>query len=184
MQMFHLLQQSLTFKAVTLQYDPDDLQLHRSSYRKHKRRASTFYSAMHASVQEPVEKEAVTPNKSRTGFPEPFNEDRNTTLPHPDADTSPNATIEAPDFDLTRTHSRSSFLHRKHNAHHLWGRHESLEKLYDNITYADDNASADHREGHSSTEQSNEGDVVGDRDTNEDGERKHGILKKLISHKS
>jgi hypothetical protein len=35
--------------------------------------------------------------------------DRNTTLPHPDADTSENATIEAPDISLSRTNSRHSF---------------------------------------------------------------------------
>lgn len=58
-----------------------------------------------------------------TGFPEPLSPDRNTTLPHPDADTSLNATIEAPEnMDLTRTHSRRSFLHgrtrlRKHSIH-------------------------------------------------------------------
>ena len=43
--------------------------------------------------------------------------DRNTTLPHPDADTSKNATIEAQDVPLERTHSRRSFLH-KHGRHH------------------------------------------------------------------
>ena len=78
-------------------------------------------------------------------------EDRNTTLPHPEADTSPNATIEGLDFNLTRTHSKSSFRHAKsHGSHSL--RHplnrskysagatsigSDLSSLYDNIQYAD-----------------------------------------------
>lgn len=129
--------------------------------------------------------------KKNTGFPEPFSEDRNTTLPHPDADTSPNATIEAPDLDLTRTHSRSSFLHRNgrhHNGHHLFGRHDSLDKMYANITYADDEAgSKDHPEGPKT------GDVdaekmetngvdggVQSRPQSSQGEKKKGVLKKLV----
>ncbi|KAM5352277.1 hypothetical protein ACJ41O_005000 [Fusarium nematophilum] len=50
-----------------------------------------------------------------TGFPEPFNDFRNTTLPHPDADLSPNACISqedvSPDRALSRT--RRSFLRKK-----------------------------------------------------------------------
>ena len=42
--------------------------------------------------------------------------DRNTTLSHPDADTSKNATIEAPDIALERTHSRRSFRHHRHHS--------------------------------------------------------------------
>ncbi|CZT53388.1 uncharacterized protein RSE6_14908 [Rhynchosporium secalis] len=42
-----------------------------------------------------------------TGFHEPLSEDRNTTLPHPDADTSPNATMEAP--EITPKHHGSAF---------------------------------------------------------------------------
>jgi hypothetical protein len=50
-----------------------------------------------------------------TGFPEPLSPDRNTTLPHPSADTSKNATIEAGDLELTRTRSKSRFLHSRHH---------------------------------------------------------------------
>ncbi|KAL4725115.1 hypothetical protein ACLX1H_007261 [Fusarium chlamydosporum] len=50
-----------------------------------------------------------------TGFPEPFNSLRNTTLPHPDADLSPNACLSQEDIDpdhaLMRT--RRSFLRKK-----------------------------------------------------------------------
>ncbi|EHK41316.1 uncharacterized protein TrAtP1_004768 [Trichoderma atroviride] len=51
-----------------------------------------------------------------TGFPEPFDKWSNTTLPHPDADLSPNACIShdelAGDHALKR--KRLSFLHRRH----------------------------------------------------------------------
>ncbi|KAI8669124.1 hypothetical protein NCS57_00726400 [Fusarium keratoplasticum] len=50
-----------------------------------------------------------------TGFPEPFNDVRNTTLPHPDADLSPNACISQEDIDPNRalTRTRRSFLRKK-----------------------------------------------------------------------
>jgi len=73
---------------------------------------------MNASVQDPPQAEAQRgAHKQYTGFPEPLSPDRNTTLPHPDADTSGNAAIGADDVPLTRTHSRirsMSSLHR-HN---------------------------------------------------------------------
>ncbi|TQV99367.1 hypothetical protein V2A60_004846 [Cordyceps javanica] len=49
-----------------------------------------------------------------TGFPEPFALVRNTTLPHPDADLSPNACIGQDDVhaDLVMRRSTLSFLHR------------------------------------------------------------------------
>ncbi|OAQ97953.1 hypothetical protein LLEC1_05238 [Akanthomyces lecanii] len=49
-----------------------------------------------------------------TGFPEPFGSVRNTTLPHPDADLSPNACIGQDDVhaDLVLRRSHRSFLHR------------------------------------------------------------------------
>ncbi|KAF4461243.1 hypothetical protein FALBO_11955 [Fusarium albosuccineum] len=50
-----------------------------------------------------------------TGFPEPFNDVRNTTLPHPDADLSPNACISQEDIDPDRAmvRTRRSFLRKK-----------------------------------------------------------------------
>lgn len=137
-------------------------------------------------------------SKKNTGFPEPFSEDRNTTLTHPDADTSPNATIEAPALDLTRTHSRSSFLHRNgrhHSGHHLFGRHESLEKMYANIMYADDEAGCNgYPEGHEpgdvdgeKTEPNSVDGMVESRPQSSQGEKggekKKGILKKLAVRK-
>lgn len=49
-----------------------------------------------------------------TGFPEPFAALRNTTLPHPDADLSPNACIGQDDIhaDLVMKRRGMSFLHR------------------------------------------------------------------------
>lgn len=90
---------------------------------------------MPTNVQDLPAKEVNVLNK-HTGFPEPLSPDRNTTLPHPDADTSPNATIEAPD-DLTRIHSRNSFLHRRHHSKNSFGRIDPMKGLYDNIKYAD-----------------------------------------------
>ncbi|PKS07557.1 hypothetical protein jhhlp_006161 [Lomentospora prolificans] len=58
-----------------------------------------------------------------TGFPEPFCGDRNTTLPHPEANLSPDATLEADDIDPSKAlrRSRRSFLaknkYRKTLAH-------------------------------------------------------------------
>ncbi|KAF4981431.1 hypothetical protein FZEAL_2779 [Fusarium zealandicum] len=50
-----------------------------------------------------------------TGFPEPFNDVRNTTLPHPEADLSPDACISQEDVDPRRALSRTrrSFLRKK-----------------------------------------------------------------------
>ncbi|ESA42640.1 hypothetical protein GE21DRAFT_8081 [Neurospora crassa] len=47
-----------------------------------------------------------------TGFPEPFNGDRNTTLPHPEANLSPNATLGEEDISTERAlmRARNSFL--------------------------------------------------------------------------
>ncbi|KAL6810815.1 hypothetical protein GGI42DRAFT_349791 [Trichoderma sp. SZMC 28013] len=49
-----------------------------------------------------------------TGFPEPFDQLSNTTLPHPDADLSPNACISHDDLagDHALKRKRLSFLHR------------------------------------------------------------------------
>jgi hypothetical protein len=56
-----------------------------------------------------------------TGFPEPFNGMRNTTLPHPDADMSPNACISQDDLnvEMAMKRRRHSFLrkHRRTTSH-------------------------------------------------------------------
>ncbi|KEZ38657.1 hypothetical protein SAPIO_CDS10669 [Scedosporium apiospermum] len=55
-----------------------------------------------------------------TGFPEPFCGSRNTTLPHPEANLSPDATLEASDIDPSRalTRTRRSFLAKKSKYRH------------------------------------------------------------------
>jgi len=83
-------------------------------------------------VQEVARRDSVA--KQNTGFPEPLSADRNTTLHHPDADTSNNAAIEAKDVPLERTHSRRSFLHKHgRNSSSLSGKltPEKLETRYE-----------------------------------------------------
>ncbi|KAH6610808.1 hypothetical protein Trco_000828 [Trichoderma cornu-damae] len=59
-----------------------------------------------------------------TGFPEPFDQWSNTTLPHPDADLSPNACISHDDLagDHALKRKRLSFLRRrKHKRNPMHG---------------------------------------------------------------
>lgn len=55
---------------------------------------------------------SLRPRSRDTGFPTPFCGTRNTTLPHPDADLSPNASISADDIAVNKVLSRQrrSFL--------------------------------------------------------------------------
>ncbi|CZT13115.1 uncharacterized protein RAG0_16695 [Rhynchosporium agropyri] len=78
-----------------------------------------------------------------TGFHEPLSEDRNTTLPHPDADTSPNATMEAPEITPVRSHRSFLSIHHSSNStyqkHHGCAFHpKEIEKsgMYDNTQSA------------------------------------------------
>lgn len=89
---------------------------------------------MNTYIQELPEK---SHSPRHTGFPEPLSIDRNTTLPHPDADTSPGATIESADIDLVRTHSRLSFRGRHRSGKHIKNSLVVPEDLYKNIQYAD-----------------------------------------------
>ncbi|KFY45060.1 hypothetical protein V494_01189 [Pseudogymnoascus sp. VKM F-4513 (FW-928)] len=71
--------------------------------------------------------------KRNTGFPEPLSKDRNTTLPHPDADTSEGATIEAQEvIVLNHTRPLRSILPFQHrfNGNSKGG---IIGGLYDNI---------------------------------------------------
>ncbi|KAG9245049.1 hypothetical protein BJ878DRAFT_38877 [Calycina marina] len=73
-----------------------------------------------------------------TGFLEPLSPDRNTTLPHPEADTSQNATIEGADSSLEKVHSRRSFRGHGRNHSSRSGKITLEDNLrYDNIQYAD-----------------------------------------------
>jgi len=147
---------------------------------------------MNANVQEPLGMERNSLGKD-TGFPEPLSLDRNTTLPHPDADTSPHAAIESADIDLHRTHSRLSFM--RHYSKHK-GSHLSVP-LYDNIEYADaSHENSDVRTIENDVEKRD--DLVDPPKTVEEyvemedrddqgyrpGERKKGVLRKLNLHKA
>ncbi|TPX14398.1 uncharacterized protein E0L32_005362 [Thyridium curvatum] len=62
--------------------------------------------------QSPTSTVSSRPGSRDTGFPEPFNGDRNTTLPHPEANLSPDACITADDISVAKVfhRSRRSFL--------------------------------------------------------------------------
>ncbi|KAF4628680.1 hypothetical protein G7Y89_g9470 [Cudoniella acicularis] len=93
---------------------------------------------MHAAqvdVQEFPAKEVNSMGKG-TGFSEPLSSFSNTTLPHPDADTSKNATIVAEDIAPVRTHMRRSFLGRHHPKVTSGSLTAEECGMYDNIQYA------------------------------------------------
>ncbi|TVY83116.1 hypothetical protein LSUE1_G001571 [Lachnellula suecica] len=148
------------------------------------------------SVQEPVCKEKPVA-KNNTGFPEPLCEDRNTTLPHPEAKTDKNATIESHDVIPHRAHMRHiSFLNRHHSHQKSKGGELVLEpdKMYANIQYADGShangvEAPTEKNGEDATEGSVEDGTLengaGARDPQgyREGERKKGVLRKLNLHK-
>jgi hypothetical protein len=145
---------------------------------------------MNANIQTPPSKEVNSRNRD-TGFPEPLSNDRNTTLPHPDADTSPNATMEAPDLNLVRTRSRRSFLHGRHSHSRKNSKFDSgvsLEKtagLYDNIQYA--GGSIEDRSAKEIEKEVNGKvglvDAPASPGLTDEGEKKKGVLRKLNLHK-
>jgi len=165
-----------------------------------------------AHVQELPAQETAKGSNKDTGFPEPLSEDRNTTLPHPEADTTPGATIEAPDIALSRTRSRHSI--------HLPGRGHSRKSskigngtmatmstmaspngsvmdvngsLYGNIEYADGTKERSSVDGIGGREEPGDGEenlgqdgVNGEKRDEQgykEGERKKGVLRKLQLHK-
>jgi len=87
-------------------------------------------------VQETPSPQSSTRSK-HTGFHEPLSPHRNTTLPHPDADTSENATLEATDLPLEKLHSRRHLLHHRNHSSRS-GKITPEDSLwYDNIQYSD-----------------------------------------------
>lgn len=145
---------------------------------------------MNANVQDPPRKEVNSRNRD-TGFPEPLSNDRNTTLPHPDADTSPNATMEAPDLNLVRTRSRRSFLHGRHSHSRKNSKFDSgvslgsTAGLYDNVQYAD--GSTEDRSAKEIEKEVKARDDLVDAPAStsliNEGEKKKGVLKKLNLHR-
>jgi len=145
-------------------------------------------------VQQPPKQRKKTGKLNRdTGFPEPLSEDRNTTLPHPAADTGPNAVLEgdAGSLSLTVPRTRRSFLSR--NKSPKGGLIALPIELNDNSRYG--NGGQDIANTRGSSEDSSEqganeevprdsGVAMGDnekRDEHEymEKERKKGVLKIL-----
>ncbi|KAG5933612.1 hypothetical protein E4U53_000934 [Claviceps sorghi] len=57
-------------------------------------------------IQPPPRRPTTQKGPRDTGFPEPLDKDRNTTLPHPDADLSPSASLSSDDVSTPRTMKR------------------------------------------------------------------------------
>ncbi|KFY50351.1 hypothetical protein V496_09391 [Pseudogymnoascus sp. VKM F-4515 (FW-2607)] len=85
-----------------------------------------------------------------TGFPEPLSLDRNTTLPHPDADLSPDACIES--FDPP---SRSSSRFRFSSSRRVSSKgFIDPKKVYKNTLYVDSTTTVGAKPGSSSSKDS------------------------------
>ncbi|KAK2594407.1 hypothetical protein QQS21_007913 [Conoideocrella luteorostrata] len=69
-------------------------------------------------IMSPARKTSTKREPRDTGFPEPFHNGPNTTLPHPDADLSPNATLSYEDVSAERMMKRHrlSFLKKNKRA--------------------------------------------------------------------
>ncbi|KFY87823.1 hypothetical protein V500_06734 [Pseudogymnoascus sp. VKM F-4518 (FW-2643)] len=72
-----------------------------------------------------------------TGFPEPLSLQRNTTLPHPDANLSPNACIESSGIPLARSSSRFHFSSSRRVSSKGF---IDPNHVYENIHYVDSTA--------------------------------------------
>ncbi|KAF8254015.1 hypothetical protein K440DRAFT_592783 [Wilcoxina mikolae CBS 423.85] len=53
-----------------------------------------------------------------TGFPEPFSQDRNTTLPHPEAATRPHEELPESILEASKRHRASRMIPGKHHKSH------------------------------------------------------------------
>lgn len=162
-----------------------------------KQQDTAMPSATPTAVQQPPNQEKIAGKD--TGFPEPLSPDRNTTLPHPDADTSKNATIEGADVPLSKVHSRRSLRGHGRNHSSRSGKITAEEGLrYDNIQYADGSKESTGEskqdsaakfvdapaDGEVKQEQTLDGakEGRGEEDAHE-AERKKGLLKKLHMQK-
>ncbi|RKF60818.1 hypothetical protein OnM2_047036 [Erysiphe neolycopersici] len=85
-------------------------------------------------------KSQLKSQRRETGFPEPFCPHRNTTLPHPEADTSPNPTIEASMSHKLNSERRPNSIQnafRRLNEQHLFKeRTLSNNEAFDKSKYA------------------------------------------------
>ncbi|KFX96044.1 hypothetical protein O988_05514 [Pseudogymnoascus sp. VKM F-3808] len=73
-----------------------------------------------------------------TGFREPFSTDRNTTLPHPSADISPQASLEASDITIERSILRLLKYSRKRSYSSKQKGFLNLGNKYNDMQDADD----------------------------------------------
>jgi len=160
-----------------------------------------------AAVQKPPKQETGGLLNKNTGFPEPLSHHSNTTLPHPSADTSPNACIESADVPISRTHTRhSSFqLPRigsgrpKAKGPLASGLISPTDGLPDGIPWVDGSteqkgleeltlgataATGQHYgEGHEEESEDQRAERERDEQGHREGERKKGLLRKLHLHK-
>lgn len=133
---------------------------------------------MNANMQEPTGMERNYSGRD-TGFPEPLSHERNTTLRHPEADTSPFATLESTELDIHRSHSRLSLrrLHSKHKGSLL-----SIP-LHEEVEYTDE-TEKDAKQTDSDKTAEEYSEMEGKDDQGyRSGERKKGMLQKLSLHR-
>ncbi len=146
---------------------------------------------------------SIIPYKASTK--QPSLPDSNTTLPHPSADTSPNACIESADVNISRTHSRHSSFQLRNNRPKAKGSLASglispTNGLPDGIPWAD--GSTERKDAdqppRSATVATGQPKGRSERDESEDQrvergregqgyqevERKKGLLRKLPLHKA
>ncbi|KAF7861366.1 hypothetical protein EAF04_007931 [Stromatinia cepivora] len=138
--------------------------------------------SMNANMQEPMGMERNYSGRD-TGFPEPLCHDRNTTLRHPEADTSPYATLESTELDIHRSHSRLSLrrLHSKHKGSFL------SVPLHEEVEYTDETEKDDVKQNDLADPDKTEEEYVEmegkDDQGYRSGERKKGMLQKLSLHR-
>jgi len=169
---------------------PPDLPLSLNfRHRKYKDHLAIAMASVHD-----LPKHQTTAGKG-TGFPEPFSEDRNTTLPHPDADTSKNATLEAEDVPPRRSRSRHLSFFGRHHSHHSRHKSNAEEDCVAPEHTATNGTEGEHHttvagkdvedviNGSAVEKPLQNGAVNRDDQGYRDGERKKGLLHKANLHK-
>ncbi|OBT69303.1 hypothetical protein VE03_01946 [Pseudogymnoascus sp. 23342-1-I1] len=112
-----------------------------------------------------------------TGFPEPLSLHRNTTLPHPDANLSPDACIESFDLPLARSSSRLRFSSSRRVSSKGF---IDPKQVYENVLYVDSTTTVNPKPGSSSSSKDSSGSPSLDSDagfksTEEAGRRRSSL---------